>query len=54
MLLEVSAPHTVHLAVLFSLSVAKDRLACSRISAAITGSCLGCGLRLIASAVLSE
>jgi hypothetical protein len=48
----VSAPQTVHLPLFFKRSTEIERLACSRISGGTTGSCLGCGFRLIDSPVL--
>jgi hypothetical protein len=42
---ELSPPHTEHLIVFFNLSVEIERLACSRISAAITGPGFGSGFR---------
>lgn len=43
----VSAPHTEHFATFLRWSAVIDRFACSRISAGITGSALGCTFRLI-------
>lgn len=45
---ELSAPHTEHFSTFFNRSVEIERFACSRISAATTGSGFGSGFRRIA------